>query len=148
MKFSIFSFQFSKLTLPFILGTFFVLPIAASAAGLVPCGGEGESPCTLCHFFLLFKNIVDFLLFRLVPPLAILMIVWGGAMFLMATGDPSQLARAKGIITSTMLGLVIIYSAWLFVGLFFSSISASVGFAGPFSGMPSTWFRINCSVAP
>lgn len=121
-----------------------LFPILVGAEGLVPCKGTKEDPCTLCHLFQLFANIVDFVLFRFVPPLAILVIVWGGAMFLMAAGDPGRLSQAKGILISTVLGLAIIYSAWLVVNLFFASFSASVGFSGEFSWLPTKWFTINC----
>jgi len=126
----------------------FFLPQIIHAAGLVPCGGALEPPCNLCFLFQLFANVVNFVLFRFVPPLAILMIVWGGAMFLMATGDPGRLEQAKRILTSTFLGLAIVYTAWLVVNLFFASISASVGFSGDFTSLPQNWFRIDCSVGP
>ena len=59
--------------------------------GLVPCGrscddpdtlGNECEPCTLCHFFLMIERIIDFLLFRIVPALAALMMAIGGVMML------------------------------------------------------------------
>jgi hypothetical protein len=135
-----------EFTIVFFAFLIVTLPQIGNSAGLVPCGDTASNPCTFCHFFQLFANIVNFVLFRFVPPLAILMFVWGGAMFLMAAGDPGRLNQAKGIFTSTLLGLAIVYAAWLVVNLFFASISASVGFSGDFTSLPENWFRINCPI--
>jgi len=92
--------------------------------GLVPCGTEG-CPCTLCHFFELIENILDFILFKLVPPVAVLMLVIGGVMFFLAAGDPANLSRAKSVITTTVIGLIIVYGAFLVIGMFLASIGLS-----------------------
>ena len=74
------------------------MPIQANAA-LVPCGLSGDDPetsiyencpCTLCHFFILFKNIIDFVLIRIVPAVAVLMLVIGGIMFFGAGENPAR----------------------------------------------------------
>ena len=97
----------------------------ALAAGLVPCGGPGEHPCTLCDFFVLLNNIVDFLLFKLVPPIALLLLIIGGAMFLVSTGNPNTVSQGRAIVTSVVIGLVIIYGAYFFIGLILQSIGLS-----------------------
>jgi hypothetical protein len=92
--------------------------------GLVPCGRTCDDPCTaececepctLCHLFVLFKRIVDFLAKDILFPLAVLMIIIGGVMFLTAAGNPERIGTAKKILTSTVMGLVIIFLAWLIV---------------------------------
>jgi hypothetical protein len=92
--------------------------------GLVPCGRTCDDPCTaececepctLCHLFVLFKRIVDFLAKDILFPLAVLMIIIGGVMFLTAAGSPERIGTAKKILTSTVMGLVIIFLAWLIV---------------------------------
>jgi len=111
--------------------------------GLVPCGGPGN-PCQLCHLFVLFNNIVNFILFKLVPPLAVFMLVIGGVTFLFAGGSPETLERAKKILTAAVMGLIIIYGAWMIVGFFLSAIGLSdlgIGLVGP-----DKWFKIDCSV--
>ena len=54
-----------------------ILPLFTQAAGLVPCGGPGEPVCTFCHLFVLFNNVIKFVMFDLVPPAAVLMLVVG-----------------------------------------------------------------------
>jgi len=132
-KFPIFNFQFSILFLiifSFGLLFLFFLDVLAQTrtncpTGLVPCGGT-DCPCQFCDLFVLFKKIVDFLLFTIVPPLAILMLVIAGAMYMLAhmevVGSPNWIIQAKSLIWSVVIGLIIIYGAWLIVSLFFQII--------------------------
>jgi type IV secretory pathway VirB2 component (pilin) len=129
-------------------------------AGLVPCGlkkddpdqpGDQTLPCQLCHFFVLFKNIFDFLLFKIVPVLAVLMIAIAGFMFLFAyfspaemlpgeaKGGPTLLSRAKKLISSVVFGLLIIYAAWIIVNTFFMVIGVA-----DWTGLKEGWWKINC----
>ena len=79
-----------KIFLIIFLGILISVPFLSQAAGLVPCGGDGEPRCEFCHFFVLFKNVVDFLLKYVIPPLAILMIAIGGFMYVFAFANPSE----------------------------------------------------------
>lgn len=127
-----------------ILGGFLLFPILSFANGLVPdCGGEGQERCTLCHLFVMFKGIVDFVMFTLVPIIAILMLVIGGFMFFFAGGSPEMLSRAKSVITSTVLGLIIVYAAWIIVNTFFVIIGVA-----DWTGLREGWFVIDCSTGP
>jgi hypothetical protein len=117
----IFPFFFSELILFF--------PLFSLAAGLVPCGGEGEPACQICHFFVLLKNVINFLLTTIVPPLAALFIAIGGFMYMLAYlnpesfGEPSWLNTAKTIIATTLFALLIIFGAWLFVDFVYKTFT-------------------------
>jgi len=118
-----------KISLIFFLALLFLSfsPNLIQAAGLVPCGGEGEPVCQLCHFFVMFDNIIDFLLLKIVPPLAALMIAIGGFMYILAYAGgvekgPEMISQAKRLFTAVAIGLLIIYGAFLIVGLFFQFI--------------------------
>ena len=142
--------------------------------GLVPCGKEvsvggsledgkciGGVPtfirCQFCHFFVMLDGAIDFVLFKLVPPIAILMLVIGGVMFMFAhfggaemlpgggAGGPKMLGQAKKLITSVVIGLIIIFAAWIIIDLFLSliglsefSIQAGLG--------PGEWNKIQCTI--
>lgn len=99
-----------------------LIPPVQTHAGLVPCK-PGE--CELCDLFVMLDNIVDFLLVKLVPPLAVLMLVIGGVMFILGAGSPVWVSRGKSIMFSVIIGLVIIYAAWLILGLFFQAIGVA-----------------------
>ncbi len=110
-----------KVFLTVLLFSFLTLG-QVQAAGLVPCGGPGEQACTFACFFEMINRVINFVVLKLVPVIAVLMIVIGGVMFFFAGGSPGTLAKAKGIITSTVIGLVIIFAAFLLVGTILSMI--------------------------
>ena len=140
-----------KTFLIIFLGILFFSPLFALAAGLVPCGGQNEPKCELCHFFVLFKNVIDFLLIKIVPYLAVLMLAIGGFMYVFAylsptealpggvKGGPSLLSQAKRLFTSVVFGLLIIFAAWIIVNVFFQMIGVA-----SWTGLEGGWWRINC----
>jgi len=87
----------------------------------------------------LFKRIVDFLTLNIIFPLAVLMIVVGGAMFLTAGGDPGRIGGAKKILTATVIGLAIILAAWLIV-------DTVITFLTPAGSPFQNWSTIDCPV--
>lgn len=44
------------------LAAFAQVPRAANAAGLVPCGGYGESPCNITHVFYMAALVTNWLM--------------------------------------------------------------------------------------
>lgn len=130
--------------------------IQAQTGGLVPCGydlnNDGKfdpktEGCQICHFFVLFDNIVKFVLQKIVPPIAALMLVFGGVMFFAAAGDPAKLGTAKSLFTAVAIGLVIIYGAYLLVNLFFTAIGVSqwTGLTdNPATPEIEGWFKYPC----
>ena len=108
------------------------------AAGLVPCGGSGEAACTFCDFFVLLNNVVKFLMIDLVPVVAVLMLVIGGVMFFFAGAKADILMRAKVTITSVVVGLIIIFAAWIIV----NTILTKTGIIATPSILE--WYKIGC----
>jgi hypothetical protein len=137
MKFSIFNFQFSKLLI-IILIILFLIPNFLQAR-LVPCGGPNQPACQICHLFEMLDRIIDFVLFYIVFPLAVLLIVIGGGMFMLSGGDPQTINNAKSILFSTIIGLVIIFSSWLLVNTFMTGIGLAEWVGGG-----RGWFEIPC----
>ena len=132
--------------------------------GLVPCGkdvyvaGSWENGkcvegtptfirCQFCHFFVMLDEIIDFVLFKLVPSIAILMLVIGGVMFIFGyfagggEGEPKLFSQAKKLITSVFIGLIIMFAAWLIINLFFQFIGVA-----EWTGLQQGWFQINCQI--
>ncbi len=136
MKFSIFNFQFSILLFVFL----FLFFNQIQAAGLVPCGGKGEPTCQLCHFFVLFKNIINFILWQIVPPVAVFMITVSGFFMIFSGGNPENIEKGKKIITNTLIGLVIIYATWAIINLFFQVIGVQ-----NWTGLQN-WWQIDCPI--
>ena len=161
-----------KIFLAILFAGLILVPMIAQAEGLVPCGGSprccitpeeiadpagylcaipaGAPPtnceyhCTFCHLFVMLSDVISFVLFKFIPPIAVLMLVWGGIKFYLATENPAQAADAKKLMTSIVIGMVIAYSSWLIINLFFSFMDLST-FSLSFTG-PGNWFKVNCPV--
>jgi len=117
--------------------------------GIVPCGRPCDDPttqrdetrpCEFCHFFIMINGIVEFIMFRLVPVIAVLMLVFGGVMFLFAGAKPDMLIRAKGTITAAVVGIVIIFSAWIIVNTVLDK-------TGIIETDGWTWYNIDCPIS-
>ncbi|MFH1714370.1 MAG: hypothetical protein ABH831_02145, partial [Candidatus Nealsonbacteria bacterium] len=101
----------------------------------------------------MFDGIVDFVLFKIIPSIAVLMLVVGGAMFIISyfggaeamagggKGGPALLGRAKKLINSVMIGLAIIFAAWLII----NTLLMFLGVAD-WTGLREGWFSIPCQV--
>ena len=136
-----------------------LMPFQTANAGLVPCGCGAESAgcvcitegcgcetgvgcvCTLCHFFILFERIIEFVLFQMVPIIATLMLVVGGVYFFGAGGNPQMKTTGNNIISSTIIGLMIIFSSWIIINSFFAFIGVS-----EWTGLEQGWWNIQCAV--
>ncbi|MFC1629736.1 pilin [Patescibacteria group bacterium] len=152
-----------KLFLGIFLASLLCLPLVSFAGeymstsgminyeGLVPCGknasglAPGESPqvaepCQLCHLFVMFDAIIDFVM-ELVIIIAVLMFTVGGVMFFFGGQNPSTLTKARSILTATVWGLVIIFSAWIIVNTVFTFIGVA-----DWTGLKTGWFSINCDI--
>ena len=137
-----------------------LIPGLIKADGLVPCGKNCDipgtppdecHPCGLCDIFVMFDRIIDFIMFQIVPSLAVLMIAIGGFMLVVShlggaldlgggkQGGSALVSRAKTIFKSVIIGLFIIYGAWLIVNTFFMMIGVA-----DWTGLRSGWWQINC----
>lgn len=130
--------------------------------GLVPCGKEvdingtpTDMPCQFCHVFVMIDGILDFIITTIVPIIAVLMILIAGIMFIFAylggieilpgggTGGPKLLSQAKKTLNSAVIGLIIIFAAWIIVNTFFLVIGVAETEFG--TGIKN-WFQINCPI--
>ncbi len=131
-----------------LLLLFSAAPFVYAAGGLVPCGYdlngngafEASERCQPCDFFSLIKRILDFILFAIVPAIAVLMVVVGGTYFLFSQGNPANIQHGRDILTSVVFGLIIVYASWLVVNLFFVAIGVQ-----QWTGLGGGMFSIPCA---
>jgi len=125
-----------------VFGTLVLLaaPETAQAQGLIPCGGEAQPPCTLCHVFALLHNIIEFILVIVVPIIAAFLFAWGGFVWLSSMGNPSRVKQGQQILLAAVVGILIVYSAWLFINLLLTSLGV-VTFGGT-----GNWWEIDCEI--
>ena len=129
-----------KKLLPIILIVFLFLPLVAGAQGLVPCGGDGQPACQLCHGFQLINNILNWVLFVIIPIIAPIFIVIGGIYLLIARGNPEMFNKGKSVLTATIVGLIIVYTAYVLL----STVLTFLGVA-EWTGL-GTWWQIDCPI--
>lgn len=113
--------------------------------GFVPCGKDliitdqlddnGKCPatsktnkavqCQLCHFFIMINNTVNYVILKIVPILAVFMLVLAGVMYYFGGVRPELLTRAKTLIKGVAIGLALIYGAYMIVNVFLIVLGAS-----------------------
>jgi hypothetical protein len=92
------------------------------AAGLVPCGGEGEPGCNWCYLFQLFKNIIDFAM-MIIFPIATVMMIYGGFLMMTAGDNQSRFGDGKKAMTSAVIGILIALLSWLILDTIFKMLA-------------------------
>jgi hypothetical protein len=107
---------------------------------IVPeCAYTDVAGCQLCDFFVLIKNIFNFIAFNLAPPVAGIFIVAAGFLFLASGGSEERVKQAKKIFLNVVIGLVVIYASWLFVNSLVQIIAKDVdGFS------KDSWYEFSC----
>jgi len=105
---------------------------------IVPCGIKSDparsTPCTLCDFFVIARNIINFI-FELILVIAPLFILWGGIMLLVSAGNPSRSGLGKQIITASIIGVLIAFLSWTILSTIFNNLinSNSDAFSWPWN---------------
>lgn len=70
--------------------------------------------CTLTDALAVFINVADLIL-KYVGVVALLMLIFGGVLWILSGGNESQIKKGKDVIKYTFLGIVIIFAAWVIV---------------------------------
>jgi hypothetical protein len=112
----------------------FIIPavsLGADGDGLVPCGKTGQPACDWNGLMALINEIIKFILFKLVVPIAAIMFAYAGFLMVTAGGEAaSARTRAKNIFINTLFGLIIAAGAWLII----STILSILGYEGSWIG--------------
>ncbi len=109
------------------------------------CRSDTGVACQFCHFFVLIDGILDFLLFKIVPFLAVGIIVIGGIMFYIGGTKPDMITRGRKLIIGVVIGLFLIYGAFMLTSVFLSVLGVTewTQLGEWTSGGP---FRIPCEI--
>ena len=90
-------------------------------AGLVPCGtsdrvsgGFLEGECSFCDLQVLALNILNFLVL-ISAVVAALLFLNAGFLYITSSANPGNISRAHKIFGNTLVGMIIIFAAWLIV---------------------------------
>lgn len=136
----------------FIIVFFFLFTAPASAQvignldflkGIVPCGTSyASAPCTVCHFYKLLQNIINFFLLTSAS-LATLMAIFIGFLFLFSGGSPENIKNAKSKLWLLVWGIGWVLGSWLVLNTIINFVTV-IGKPGDF---PTPWNQISCQVS-
>ncbi|KKT87728.1 MAG: hypothetical protein UW87_C0025G0002 [Candidatus Moranbacteria bacterium GW2011_GWC2_45_10] len=104
----------SLLIFVFIFAMVAFAPSETYAAGLVPCGGPGENECTLCYMIVGFNGVINAAL-KLSFLIALAVLSFAAVAYIVSAGDSGLTGLAKSAIKSSIIGIVVMFSAWLMV---------------------------------
>lgn len=114
----------------------FFVPDTAVAAGLVPCGGIGQSSCQTCDVVKLTNNVFQWLVIVL-GTFAAIIIIYAGVKLVTSGGNQSAMESAKSMITNVIIGYVIILAAWLAIDFGMKTLIDEGSFG--------VWNEVQCS---
>ncbi len=90
------------------------VPLISLGQGLVPCEGAN---CNFASFIELADRVIDFLLFKISVPIASILFMYAGFLYVTAAGNPTQISKATGIFKNVGIGFILALSGWLIVNL-------------------------------
>lgn len=103
-----------KISLLIISAAIFTMPFFASAAGLVPCGGPTESPCTVKDIFVLIARVTNTLI-GLAGIYAVFEVISGAFWLISTMGDEEAITKNRKRINQAVVGFVMVMFAYMFV---------------------------------
>ncbi len=124
-----------KLFIVFFVSLMFLLlcSTTAKAAPLVPCGNTidptGAGACQLSDLFVLARNIYTFIVLTIATPLATLLMVIGGVIWVVSAGNPSQLDMGKRMFKGATWGLVLIFGSWVIINVVLITLGYTVNWS-------------------
>ncbi len=112
--------------------------------GLVPCGkisdiGTANAKCTVCHFYKLIENIINFMLY-IAASLATLMAAYIAFLFMFSGGSPAKITDAKSKLWLLVWGIGWVLGSWLVLNTILNFIVDKRVFPWP-------WNQVSCSVS-
>ena len=115
--------------------------------GLVPCGRFSDDPntpwnerepCQIKHIFILIRNIIDFLLWKVAPLLLVLLMVASGVIFYLSLKmeAPAPIAKVKSLWKAAGIGYGILFFGWFIISFILTLFGYRVGIFGPWWKIP------------
>jgi len=121
----------------------FAVPVFAEVPPIVQCGTTyAKAACTLCDILVLVKNVVDFVTYKLTPVVAAILIMFAGILTILnvnipIAGEKAGYAAGMKMLKSTIIGVIIVYCAWLLTNTFIQIVAGKDNHA-------TSWFNLEC----
>ncbi len=116
-------------------------PVPPAQFGLVPCGRISDSPdtqwnerddCEIRHIFLLLKNIIDLILWRIGLVALAVLIIFTAVVSYFSLGTPGTIVNVKQIWQRAGKGYLIMFLAWWIINM----IVKIIGFTDTWWSLP------------
>src|SRR3989344_5703937 len=130
-----------------LTGVFFAH--SSADAALVSCGRLQDDPattninetkqCTVCDTLVLGSNIINFMLFTVVPAIAVLLYLIAGFLILLGGANPGWVSAGTNIFKTTTWGLIIVFGSWMITNSVLKSIAGNY-----FDEQPDPWNKVVC----
>ena len=118
---------------------FFHPPYIVPAECSITSGANVAQTCTICHIGVLVINFTKILMFAVALPAVALLVAISGIMILTAGGSEQRLTRGKDILTKTIVGIIIVFLAWLAVDTVIKVLTLG---ASQFTGTFGPWYEL------
>lgn len=108
--------------------------------GLVPCGRKYDNPntsyvneseiCGVRHVFLLFKNILDFILWRLSLIILVILVIITAVIYYFSWGTAEKIIQIRAMWRAAGTGFAIMLLAWTAINILLALLGYQVEFFG------------------
>lgn len=92
-----------------------LVPAVFAQEALVQCGGPGQNPCTYNDLVDLVGRIVNFAIMYIAIPVGVVFIIYGGVLIMISGGNEGKVTKAKELLRSVAVGLLITFGAWAII---------------------------------
>lgn len=140
-----------KIIITFIILISFLISVSVSAQEitLLPACATGPGNCTACDIAQLFVNWATSLA-GFVGALALLFFVLGGMYWVLSAGNEERITKGKKMMIGSLIGVTIVFTAWVIVGLVVHTLMGKEKFGGVegdqlfTAKQPQNWWKIEC----
>ncbi|MFA4818280.1 MAG: pilin [Patescibacteria group bacterium] len=115
--------------------------------GNLPEACQATGNCTMCDFVSLFV-VLQKVILSIFAGLALVMLIWGGQSMVFAAGNQEKFTAGRKLITSTLLGVLIILAGYLLVVALYGILTTPVG-KTPKQILTQEWWKesLGCDVS-
>jgi hypothetical protein len=112
-------------------------------SGLVPCGGIN---CSFCHLVQLGQLVLNWIFGIVFVIFGVIMVVAGFGL-VTSGGNQSELDRAKQKFSNAIIGIIIVFAAWLIVDTLLKAVIPGDGNLSGVNAELGMWHTIRCDLA-
>lgn len=122
----------------FIAGLWFSFPKTANAFSLELPSCVASGVCDLCDLVELFVNVSDLFL-GLLGAVSLILFIYGGVWLLISAGNEQRITYGKKVIGGSIIGIIIVFSAFVIVNFIFWAMIDDANVEGP-NVFSAAWF--------